>query len=39
MKKNDLRKLNITDIDEDEFYKLIGLTLHEIEQVQNLAGN
>ena len=30
----DIRKLGITDITEDEFYKLIGLTRQEIDQVK-----
>ena len=35
----DLRKLNINDINEDEFYKLIGLSAQEIQQVNNPSGN
>ena len=31
----DIRKLGITDITEDEFYKLIGLTRQEINQIKN----
>ena len=31
----DIRKLGITDITEDEFYKLIGLTCQEINQIKN----
>jgi hypothetical protein len=31
----DIRKLGITDITEDEFYKLLGLTLDEINQIKN----
>ena len=32
----DIRKLGITDITEDEFYKLVGLTQQEINQIKNL---
>jgi len=35
----DIRKLGITDITEDEFYKLIGLTRQEINQIQNPLSN
>ena len=35
----DIRKLGITDITEDEFYKLIGLTKQEINQIKNPASN
>jgi hypothetical protein len=31
----DIRKLGIEDITEDEFYKLIGLTIKEINQIKN----
>jgi hypothetical protein len=31
----DIRKLGIMDITEDEFYKLIGLTRQEINQIKN----
>jgi len=31
----DIRKLGIVDITEDEFYKLIGLTKQEINQIKN----
>lgn len=31
----DIRKLGIADITEDEFYKLIGLTRQEINQIKN----
>ena len=34
----DIRKLGITDITEDEFYKLIGLTRQEINQIKNPAS-
>ena len=32
----DIRKLGITDITEDEFYKLIGLTRQEIHKIKSL---
>lgn len=35
----DIRKLEIADITEDEFYKLIGLTLQEINQIKNPSSN
>jgi len=35
----DIRKLGITDITEDEFYKLIGLTRQEINQIKNPSSN
>ena len=35
----DIRKLGITDITEDEFYKLIGLTCQEINQIKNPSSN
>lgn len=35
----DLRKLGITNITESEFYKLIGLTLQEINQIKNPSSN
>jgi hypothetical protein len=35
----DIRKLGIADITEDEFYKLIGLTRQEINQIQNPSSN
>jgi hypothetical protein len=35
----DIRKLGITDITEDEFYKLIGLSKQEINQIKNPASN
>ncbi len=35
----DIRKLGITDITEDEFYKLIGLTHQEINQIKNPSSN
>jgi hypothetical protein len=35
----DLRKLGIADITEDEFYKLIGLTRQEINQIKNPSSN
>jgi hypothetical protein len=35
----DIRKLGIADITEDEFYKLIGLTLQEINQIKNPSSN
>jgi hypothetical protein len=35
----DIRKLGITDITEDEFYKLIGLRLQEINQIKNPLSN
>ena len=35
----DIRKLGISDITEDEFYKLIGLTKQEINQIKNPASN
>jgi len=35
----DIRKLGITDITEDEFYKLIGLTRQEINQIKNPTSN
>ncbi len=35
----DLRKLGITDITEDAFYKLIGLTSQEINQIKNPSSN
>ena len=31
----DIRKLGIVDIDENEFYKLIGLSQNEINQIKN----
>ena len=34
----DIRKLGISDITEDEFYKLIGLTEQEINQIRNPAS-
>ena len=35
----DIRKLGINDITEDEFYKLLGLTRQEINQIKNPASN
>jgi hypothetical protein len=35
----DIRKLGIADITEDEFYKLIGLTYQEINQIKNPSSN
>ena len=35
----DIRKLGIVDITEDEFYKLIGLTPQEINQIKNPSSN
>jgi hypothetical protein len=35
----DIRKLGITDITEDEFYKLIELTQQEINQIKNPSSN
>jgi hypothetical protein len=35
----DIRKLGIADITEDEFYKLIGLTRQEINQIKNPLTN
>jgi hypothetical protein len=35
----DIRKLGIADITEDEFYKLIGLTHQEINQIKNPSSN
>jgi hypothetical protein len=35
----DIRKLGISDITEDEFYKLIGLTRQEIQQIKNQPSN
>ena len=35
----DIRKLGIYDITEDEFYKLIGLTRQEINQIKNPSSN
>ena len=35
----DIRKLGITDITEDEFYKLLGLTLEEIKQIKPNMSN
>jgi len=35
----DIRKLGIKDITEDEFYKLLGLTRQEINQIKNPASN
>ena len=35
----DIRKLGITDITEDEFYMLIGLTRQEINQIKNPSSN
>jgi hypothetical protein len=35
----DIRKLGITNITEDEFYKLIGLTRQEINQIKNPSSN
>ena len=35
----DIRKLGIDNITEDKFYKLIGLTRHEINQIQNPSSN
>ena len=34
-----IRKLGIADITEDEFYKLIGLTRQEINQIKNPSSN
>jgi hypothetical protein len=34
----DIRKLGMTDITEDEFYKLIGLTRQEINQIKNILN-
>ena len=31
----DIRKLGLADITEDEFYKLVGLTKQEINQIKN----
>jgi len=35
----DIRKLGMADITEDEFYKLIGLTRQEINQIKNPSSN
>ena len=35
----DIRKLGVDDITENEFYKLIGLTLQEINQIKNPSSN
>ena len=35
----DIRKLGIADITEDKFYKLIGLTRQEINQIKNPLTN
>ena len=35
----DIRKLGIADITEDDFYKLIGLTRQEINQIKNPSSN
>jgi hypothetical protein len=35
----DIRKLGIADITEDEFYKLLGLTRQEINQIKNPSSN
>jgi hypothetical protein len=35
----DIRKLGIVNITEDEFYKLIGLTRQEINQIKNPSSN
>ena len=35
----DIRKLGIDDITEDKFYKLIGLTRQEINQIKNPSSN
>jgi hypothetical protein len=35
----DIRKLGLADITEDEFYKLIGLTCQEINQIKNPSSN
>jgi len=35
----DIRKLGIADITEDEFYKLVGLTRQEINQIKNPSSN
>ena len=35
----DIRKLGIADITEDKFYKLIGLTRQEINQIKNPSSN
>lgn len=35
----DIRKLGIADITEDEFYKLIGLTHQEVNQIKNPSSN
>jgi hypothetical protein len=35
----DIRKLEIADITEDEFYRLIGLTRQEINQIKNPSSN
>ena len=35
----DLRKLGIQDITEDEFYKLLGLTRQEINQIKIPSSN
>ena len=35
----DIRKLGILNITEDEFYKLIGFTRQEINQIKNPASN
>lgn len=35
----DIRKLGIEDITEDEFYKLLGLTRQEINQIKNPSSN
>ena len=35
----DIRKLGIDDITEEEFYKLIGLTTHEINQIKVPTSN
>ena len=35
----DIRKLGIVDITEDEFYKMVGLTRQEINQIKNPSSN
>lgn len=35
----DIRKLGISDITEDEFYKLVGFTRQEINQIHNPSSN
>ena len=35
----DIRKLGVVDITEDDFYRLVGLTRHEINQIKNQSSN